>query len=208
MKSKRHSREMPGKKKDRIVKEASPRLHRHIDGSPLVGGIQRSKFGLIITGIGANAGGVVEALNESPAHMSSGTRTAFVVSTHHHPGHARRKWHLPFNTVDVAAVFLDNDVRVKRYAKQTQELNMIRDTDVDRPLPDLASNLEDTFLIKDCSTVPMTLGIIWTHFKAPHRLDDRTLRLPDLPAQQAVEIIERSETGLRSKVPQNVGFVS
>ena len=62
MKSKRHSREMPGKKKDRIVKEASPRLHRHIVGSPLVGGIQRSKSGLIIIGIGADAGGV-EALD-------------------------------------------------------------------------------------------------------------------------------------------------
>ena len=38
------------------------------------------------------------------------------------------------------------------------------------------------------------LGMLSTHFKTPHRPDDRVLRLLDLLAVQAVEIIERAQT--------------
>lgn len=42
-------------------------------------------------------------------------------------------------------------------------------------------------------------GVLSTHFRRPHRPDDRTLRVLDLLAQQTSEILERTEAGATLK---------
>src|SRR5262249_26855854 len=54
--------------------------------------------------------------------------------------------------------FLDNELHIKRFTKQAKELVMLRDTDVGRPISDLASNLHDDTLIANCNAVLKTLG--------------------------------------------------
>ena len=62
------------------------------------------------------------------------------------------------NSTDVATVFLDNDLKLKRFTKPAQGLIAVRDTDIGRPMSDLASNLDDSALVTDCRTVLDTLG--------------------------------------------------
>jgi two-component system CheB/CheR fusion protein len=62
------------------------------------------------------------------------------------------------NSTDIATVFLDNALNIKRFTKQAKELVMLRETDVGRPISELASNLYDNTLIADCGAVLKTLG--------------------------------------------------
>jgi two-component system CheB/CheR fusion protein len=62
------------------------------------------------------------------------------------------------NSTDIATVFLDNELNIKRFTKQAKELVMLRETDVGRPISELASNLHDNALIANCSAVLKTLG--------------------------------------------------
>src|SRR5262245_5899997 len=62
------------------------------------------------------------------------------------------------NSTDIATVFLDNELNIKRFTKQAKELVMLRDTDVGRPISELSSNLHDNALLANCSAVLRTLG--------------------------------------------------
>ncbi|HUG68374.1 MAG TPA: chemotaxis protein CheB [Pirellulaceae bacterium] len=61
------------------------------------------------------------------------------------------------NSTDIATVFLDNELNIKRFTEQATELVMLRPTDVGRPISDLASNLEYNELTTDCVQVLKTL---------------------------------------------------
>ncbi|WP_022949153.1 chemotaxis protein CheB [Methylohalobius crimeensis] len=61
------------------------------------------------------------------------------------------------NSTDIATVFLDNDLNIKRYTEQAKELIKLRPTDVGRPVCELASNLKSGGLIEDCRAVLKTL---------------------------------------------------
>jgi two-component system CheB/CheR fusion protein len=62
------------------------------------------------------------------------------------------------NSTNIATVFLDSDLNVKRFTEQAKELIMLRETDVGRPIAELASNLHDNALIADCRAVLKTLS--------------------------------------------------
>jgi two-component system CheB/CheR fusion protein len=62
------------------------------------------------------------------------------------------------NSTDIATVFLDNELNIKRFTKQAKELVMLRETDVGRPISELASNLHDNALLANCGAVLKTLG--------------------------------------------------
>jgi two-component system CheB/CheR fusion protein len=62
------------------------------------------------------------------------------------------------NSTNIATVFLDNDLNIKRFTTQAKDLVMLRETDVGRPISDLASNLEQNDLGNDCQRVLKTLG--------------------------------------------------
>lgn len=61
------------------------------------------------------------------------------------------------NSMQVAIIFLDNNLRVKRYTKKAQDIIRLIDSDVGRPLSDLTSNLKYDHLNKDCQDVLSTL---------------------------------------------------
>jgi two-component system CheB/CheR fusion protein len=62
------------------------------------------------------------------------------------------------NSTDIATVFLDNELNIKRFTRQAKELVMLRETDVGRPISELASNLHDNALMANCTAVLKTLG--------------------------------------------------
>jgi len=61
------------------------------------------------------------------------------------------------NSTNVATVFLDERLNVKRYTEDTGAIFHFVPTDIGRPLSDLASNLRHGTLIQDCRDVLKTL---------------------------------------------------
>ena len=61
------------------------------------------------------------------------------------------------NSTDIATVFLDNDLNIKRFTEKATTLVTLRPSDVGRPISDLASNMEDDDLLGACRAVLKTL---------------------------------------------------
>jgi two-component system CheB/CheR fusion protein len=61
------------------------------------------------------------------------------------------------NSMQVATIFLDTKLRVKRYTEQARDVVRLISSDVGRPLSDLTSNLCYDALIEDCERVLATL---------------------------------------------------
>jgi two-component system CheB/CheR fusion protein len=61
------------------------------------------------------------------------------------------------NSMQVATIFLDVKLRVKRYTEQARDVVRLIDSDIGRPLSDLTSNLRYDTLIEDCERVLATL---------------------------------------------------
>lgn len=61
------------------------------------------------------------------------------------------------NSTNIATVFLDGELNVKRFTKQSTELIKLRPTDVARPISELALNLDYQNLVADCQAVLKTL---------------------------------------------------
>jgi two-component system CheB/CheR fusion protein len=62
------------------------------------------------------------------------------------------------NNIQVATIFLDDQLNVKRYTAEAQKLFKLIPTDVGRPLSDLTSNVDYDRLIDDCQEVLRTLA--------------------------------------------------
>ena len=63
------------------------------------------------------------------------------------------------NGTDIASIFLDCDLKIKRYTRQAKNIFKLIDTDTGRPLADLASNLCYDNLLDDAQQVLETLII-------------------------------------------------
>ena len=61
------------------------------------------------------------------------------------------------NSIDVATIFLDNELNIKRYTEPAKELIKLRQTDVGRPIAELATEIDHHQLIDDCREVLKTL---------------------------------------------------
>ncbi|MEZ6120057.1 MAG: PAS domain-containing protein [Pirellulaceae bacterium] len=61
------------------------------------------------------------------------------------------------NSTDIATIFLDEDLNIKRYTNHATGIIAIRATDVDRPLGELTSRLKYDRLTQDCREVMDTL---------------------------------------------------
>jgi PAS domain-containing protein len=61
------------------------------------------------------------------------------------------------NSTEVATIFLDNDLNIKRYTEQARRLIKFIQSDLGRPLADLASSLNYDSLVPDCGEVLRTL---------------------------------------------------
>jgi two-component system CheB/CheR fusion protein len=65
--------------------------------------------------------------------------------------------HNLLNSTEIATIFLDNDLNIKRFTPATQGIINLIATDVGRPLIDIASKLIDGRLIEDAQQVLRTL---------------------------------------------------
>jgi PAS domain S-box-containing protein len=61
------------------------------------------------------------------------------------------------NSMQVATIFLDTKLRVKRYTERARDVVRLISSDIGRPLSDLTSNLRYDSLIEDCERVLATL---------------------------------------------------
>jgi two-component system, chemotaxis family, CheB/CheR fusion protein len=61
------------------------------------------------------------------------------------------------NSTDVATVFLDKHLNIRRYTEEAKELVMLRENDIGRPISELASNIEHDDLVEKCRDVLRTL---------------------------------------------------
>jgi len=61
------------------------------------------------------------------------------------------------NSTKIATIFLDNELKIKRFTEQAMELIMLRESDVGRPISELASKLRHEDLAADCRGVLETL---------------------------------------------------
>jgi len=63
------------------------------------------------------------------------------------------------NSTDIATIFLDNDLNIKRFTEQATNILSLRHTDVGRPIRDLKVNLDYQGLVLDCKRVLDSLVI-------------------------------------------------
>ena len=63
------------------------------------------------------------------------------------------------NNIQVATIFLDHQLKIKRYTPEAQKLFKLIPTDVGRPLSDQTSDVDYDRLIDDCQEVLRTLAI-------------------------------------------------
>jgi two-component system CheB/CheR fusion protein len=62
------------------------------------------------------------------------------------------------NSTDIATIFLDDDLNIKRFTEQARKIVAIRPADVGRPISELASRLKGEDLTRDCTEVLDTLA--------------------------------------------------
>lgn len=62
------------------------------------------------------------------------------------------------NGTDIATLFLDNDLNIKRYTEQAKRVARLIPSDVGRPIGDIVSRLRDSSLIDDAKEVLRTLA--------------------------------------------------
>jgi len=62
------------------------------------------------------------------------------------------------NSTDIATIFLDSHLKIKRFTRQAKAIIKLIDSDVGRPLEDLVSTLKYDHLIDDAKTVLQTLA--------------------------------------------------
>ena len=61
------------------------------------------------------------------------------------------------NSTDIATIFLDNELKIKRYTDKASKLVTLRKTDIGRPIGELALNLDYATLVADAQDVLKTL---------------------------------------------------
>jgi two-component system CheB/CheR fusion protein len=62
------------------------------------------------------------------------------------------------NSTDIATIFLDDDLQIKRFTVQAPEIVALRASDVGRPLSELVCKLKEVDLASDCKAVLDTLA--------------------------------------------------
>ncbi len=103
-----------------------------------------------------------EELETSKEEMQSlneelNTVNAELHSKVEHLSHANDDMQNLLNSIDVATVFLDNDLNIKRFTESAKALISLRPSDVGRPLGDLSTNLRCDNLVDKCQEVLKTL---------------------------------------------------
>ncbi len=91
------------------------------------------------------------------------------------------------NSTEVATVFLDRDLNIRRYTEQARQLINLIPTDVGRPLADLVSNLAYEVPVADCREVLRTLVFKFTEVRTK---EGRWYLMRVMPYRTAENVID------------------
>ena len=91
------------------------------------------------------------------------------------------------NSMQVATIFLDTELRVKRYTEQARDVVRLIGSDIGRPLSDLTSNLRYDSLIDDCRKVLSNLIPIEKEVQATGRHWYQVRLIPYRTADNTIE---------------------
>ncbi|HUG98132.1 MAG TPA: chemotaxis protein CheB [Gammaproteobacteria bacterium] len=91
------------------------------------------------------------------------------------------------NSVDIAILFLDQGLNVRRYTDRAAKIINIRESDVGRPLSDLTTKLEYPALHDDAAETLRTLAICE---KEIHTTDDRWFSVRIIPYRRLDNVID------------------
>lgn len=96
----------------------------------------------------------MESLNEELQTVNAELQTKVVALSQIHDDMANL-----LDATDIATVFLDRQLRIKRFSRPVTALVNLRDTDVGRPLADLQTGLAYDRLVDDAAAVLRTLAV-------------------------------------------------
>ncbi len=91
------------------------------------------------------------------------------------------------NSIDIAILFLDQDLNVRRYTDRAAKIINLRESDVGRPLSDLTTMLEYPALHDDAAETLRTLA---TCEKEIHTTDDRWFSVRIIPYRRVDNVID------------------
>ena len=119
------------------------------------------------------------------------------------------------NSTDIATVFLDNDLHVRRFTLQAKTIIKFIASDIGRPITDLASDLLYPALVKDAHEVLLTLVFsersiatedgrwftvrIMPYRTMDNRIDGVVITFADITAAKKIEADLREQHRLLSK---------
>ena len=126
------------------------------------------------------------------------------------------------NSTDIATLFLDNDLHVRRFTTQATKIIRLIPGDVGRPITDLASDLRYPDLAKDAQEVLRTLVLaekaitardgrwftvrIMPYRTLDNRIDGVVITFTDITAAKKVEAeLRHEQTGLEKRIAEQGG---
>lgn len=91
------------------------------------------------------------------------------------------------NSIEIAVLFLDQDLNVRRYTERTAKIISLRESDVGRPLGDLTSSLDYPELLDDAQQTLDTLAVSEKQITAG---DDRWFSVRIIPYRRLDNVID------------------
>jgi len=124
------------------------------------------------------------------------------------------------NSTEVATIFLDNELRIKRFTSQAKRVSNLIVSDAGRPLSDIASKLTTDRLLEDAQDVLQTLVVkerevqtadgswfamrILPYRTAKNTIDGLVLTFLDITQMKKAEQIVHAAQGFAASIVQTV----
>lgn len=91
------------------------------------------------------------------------------------------------NSIEIAVLFLDQDLNVRRYTERAAAIISLRESDIGRPLSDLTTSLRYSELQKDARTTLDTLAVVEKQITTS---DDRWFSVRIIPYRRLDNMID------------------
>ncbi|MBK5281533.1 MAG: PAS domain-containing protein [Nitrospiraceae bacterium] len=125
-----------------------------------------------------------------------------------------------FNSTEVATIFLDNDLRVKRFTLEAKRVTNLIASDVGRPLSDIVSKLASDRLLEDAQEVLQTLVVkerrvqvadgswfvmrILPYRTSKNTIDGLVLTFMDITKMKKAEQVVEAARGMAASIVETV----